>query len=61
MKKLISTLAFVALFSVSMNAQETKQKTKEVAKSEKTSVKKECSKGEKKGSSCCMAKKEEKA
>ncbi len=61
MKKVISTLAFVVLFSVSMNAQEIKQKTKEVAKTEKVPAKKECSKDEKKGSSCCMAKKEAKA
>ena len=62
MKKVISTLAFVALCSISMNAQQvTKQKTKEVAKAEKAPAKKECSKDEKKGSSCCMAKKEVKA
>lgn len=66
MKKVISTMAFVALFSISMNAQqqetkqEAKQKSKEVAKTEKTPAKKECSKDEKKGSSCCMAKKEAK-
>ena len=62
MKKVISTLAFVAVFSISMNAQEeTKQKSKEVAKTEVKSTKKECSKDEKKGASCCMAKKGAKA
>ena len=55
-------MAFVAVFSISMNAQEeTKQKSKEVAKTEVKSTKKECSKDDKKGASCCMAKKGAKA
>ena len=60
MKKVISVCALVALFSVSMNAQQEDPKAKKanVAKNEaKTPAKKECAKDEKKGS-CCAAKKE---
>lgn len=61
MKKLISSIAVVALlFSMNVSAQEVKKakKTKEKAKTEKTcsaEEKKSCA-GEKKGS-CCAAKK----
>ena len=59
MKKVISTLALVALFSISMTAQQEDPKAKkaEVAKTDaKPVAKKECSKDEKKGS-CCSHKK----
>lgn len=59
MKKLISTVALVALlFSVNSNAQDQKPKDKEVAKKEcSASEKKSCEKGKK--MSCCAAKKTE--
>ena len=59
MKKVISIVALVTLFSISMTAQQEDPKTKkaEVAKTEaKPVAKKECSKEEKKGS-CCAHKK----
>lgn len=60
MKKVISTVVFVALFSLTMNAQQEDPKLKkaDVARNEaKTPAKKECSKDEKKAS-CCSHKKE---
>lgn len=62
MKKVISTLALVVLFSVSLNAQQEDPKAKKAAvvkNDVKAPAKKECAKDEKKGS-CCAAKKEAK-
>jgi hypothetical protein len=60
MKKIISTLSFVAfLCAFTLNAQEKPAKEKATTKTEKTctaSEKKSCSAGEKKGG-CCAAKK----
>ena len=61
MKKVISSLALVVLFSVSMNAQQEDPKAKKatVAKTEAKAEKKECKEGKK--AACCMSKKENKA
>jgi Ni/Co efflux regulator RcnB len=66
MKKLVSTLAVVALlFTMSANAQEKVSKKKQKAKTEKAAVtageKKECSATEKKGAACCAHKAEAKS
>ena len=61
MKNVISSLALVVLFSVSMNAQQEDPKAKKAtasattAKAEVKESKKECKEGKKAG--CCMAKK----
>ena len=59
MKKVVSIIAVVALFSVSVNAQQEDPKVKKsvaVKTDAKAVTKKECSKDEKKGS-CCAHKK----
>ena len=59
MKKVISIIAVVALFSLSANAQQEDPKVKKTVASKteaKVVAKKECSKDEKKGS-CCAHKK----
>lgn len=58
MKKVVSIIAVVILFSAAANAQQVNPKTKkaDVKTEAKTAAKKECSKDEKKGS-CCAHKK----